>query len=90
MVEPENDKIHRSPERDDASQQENDAGQPQNDAGQSENIVPGIEDRATELADLVDNLEERIVEERRGQGVPGNVDDRIEADPVDTGDRAPE
>lgn len=61
-------------------------------AGQSrpEDVVPGIEDRRTELADLVDNLEERIVEERREEAVPGNVDDRKDADPIDTGDRAPE
>lgn len=44
------------------------------------------------LADIVDDMEERITAERRSAGVTGNADadDRAQVRPVDSDDQAPD
>ncbi len=43
-----------------------------------------------DLAGLVDDLEERIIAERRSSGVAGNADERTQATPTENEDHAPE
>ena len=43
-----------------------------------------------DLGKVVEDIENRITEERRAQKVPGNVEDRESQAPVDSGDDAPE
>lgn len=46
--------------------------------------------RDEDLGRVVDDIEHRVTQERRDENAPGNVDDRKEQPPVDTGDDAPE
>lgn len=43
-----------------------------------------------DLAGLVDDMEERIIAERRSAGVAGNADERTQATPTENEDPAPE
>lgn len=43
-----------------------------------------------DVTKIVDDLEERVADERRREGIPGNVADRAQSAPIDTGDRAPD
>jgi len=43
-----------------------------------------------DLAGLVDDMEERIIAERRSAGVAGNADERAQVMPTESGDQAPE
>ena len=43
-----------------------------------------------DLAGLVDDMEERIIAERRSAGVAGNADERTQATPTENEDHAPE
>ncbi|TSD97249.1 hypothetical protein FOS14_14775 [Skermania sp. ID1734] len=42
------------------------------------------------LRDVVDGMEDKVIEERKASGVPGNAAEREEATPVDSGDDAPD
>ncbi|MBD0323877.1 MAG: hypothetical protein ICV72_10900 [Aldersonia sp.] len=42
------------------------------------------------LKDVVDDLEQRVEDEREDADVPGSAGDREEAKPVETGDEAPD
>ena len=54
-------------------------------------IAPsGGQPRDEDLAGMVDDMERRVTDERRERGVPGNADDRAEAEPIVSGDEAPE
>lgn len=46
-------------------------------------------ERDRELSDTVDDLEQRVTEERRADDVPGNRDDREKQPPVESDDDAP-
>jgi len=43
-----------------------------------------------DLAGLVDDMEERIIAERRSAGVAGNADERTQATPTENEDHGPE
>lgn len=65
---------HPSPAADGAQSRDGTAGCP----------APG------NLADIVDGLEERIITERRADGVAGNADERAQVTAVDSEDKAPD
>lgn len=50
----------------------------------------GGQERVSDLGRAVDEMEERVTEERRQANVEGNVDDREKAEPVVSEDQAPE
>lgn len=43
-----------------------------------------------DIEEIVDDLEDKLVQERREEGVPGNVTERAATTPLDTGDEAPD
>lgn len=43
-----------------------------------------------QLEELVDDMEERIADERDRQGVAGSSSEREQTEPIDTGDEAPD
>ncbi|KAA0017368.1 hypothetical protein [Antrihabitans cavernicola] len=47
-------------------------------------------ERDDALAKTLDDIEERVTEERKDEGKPGNVDDRAETEQIDSADQAPE
>ena len=47
-------------------------------------------ERDEELANAVDSLEDRIVEERKAEDQPGNESDRAATNQVESEDQAPE
>ncbi|NMN95000.1 hypothetical protein [Antrihabitans stalactiti] len=47
-------------------------------------------ERDKDLAGVVNELEERITDERRAAGAPGNADDRAKTEQVESEDQAPE
>ncbi len=67
-----------SPDRDDSV----DPVAPEEDADHGH--APG------DLAGLVDDMEERIIAERRSTGVAGNADERAQVMPTESEDQAPE
>ncbi|MFH5210308.1 hypothetical protein [Antrihabitans spumae] len=70
--------------------------QPDTDSGTQAKIdeiqVPpeGGHERDRDLAQIVNNIEESVTEERRSEGNPGNADDRAATEPVVSEDQAPE
>ena len=46
--------------------------------------------RAEDLAGVVEEMEQRVSDERRADDVPGNADDRAETPPVIADDDAPD
>jgi len=67
-----------SPNRDDSV----DPAAPEEDADHGH--APG------DLAGLVDDMEERIIAERRSAGIAGNADERTQATPTENEDQPPE
>jgi hypothetical protein len=55
-------------------------------------LVPpeGGHERDKDLAKVVSDLEDRVTDERRAAGAPGNADDREKTKPVVSEDQAPE
>lgn len=47
-----------------------------------------VSDPNRDIAKIVDDLEEQVADERRREEIPGNVADRAQSNPIDTGDRA--
>ncbi|MFF1388140.1 hypothetical protein [Rhodococcus erythropolis] len=49
-----------------------------------------VSDPNRDVTKIVDDLEEQVADERRREGIPGNMADRAQSNPIDTGDRAPD
>jgi hypothetical protein len=65
----------------------------QDDAYKNDDLlVPpeGGHERDKDLAKVVSDLEERVTDERRAAGAPGNADDRAKTKQVESEDQAPE
>lgn len=45
---------------------------------------------SSDLAGKVDDMEERIVDERRSAGLAGNADEREDVTPIESEDQAPD
>ena len=46
--------------------------------------------RDEDLADMVDNLEEKVADEQEAEGVAGRPSDRVQTPPIGTADEPPD
>ncbi|MBT2272193.1 hypothetical protein [Rhodococcus qingshengii] len=52
--------------------------------------LEAVPDPNRDVTKIVDDLEEQVADERRREGIPENVADRVQSNPIDTGDKAPD